>query len=115
MINGAHVIIYSRDAEADRRFLRDVLGLGHVDAGNGWLLFKAPPAEFAVHPTDGQGSHELYLMCDDVQATVDELAAKDVELSAPEDMGWGLMSTIKLPGGGQLGLYEPRHPTAFDL
>lgn len=115
MITGAHVIIYSSDAEADRGFLRDVLGLAHVDAGAGWLLFKAPPAELAVHPTEGAGSHELYLMCDDVQATAEELAGKGVEVTAPEDQGWGVMSTIRLPGGGQLGLYEPRHPTAYDL
>ena len=115
MITGAHVIVYSQDAEADRAFLRDVLGFGHVDAGDGWLLFKAPPAELAVHPTDGAGSHELYLMCDDIQATIDELGAKGVELTTPQDQGWGVMAMISLPGGGQLGLYEPRHPTAFDL
>ncbi len=113
MISGAHVIVYSRDAEADRRFLGEVLGLGHVDAGDGWLLFKAPPTEIAVHPTDGPGSHELYFMCDDIQATVAELQAKGVELASPvADRGWGLLTTIRLPGGGELGLYEPRHPTA---
>ena len=116
MINGAHVIMYSRDAGADRRFLGDVLGLGSVDAGDGWLIFKAPPAELAVHPTEGAESHELYLMCDDVDATAVELVAKGIEVSTPvRDMGWGLMVTITLPGGGQLGLYQPRHPTAFDL
>jgi len=101
MINGAHIIIYSRDAEADRQFLRDVLDFAPVDAGDGWLVFKLPPAEVAVHPTDGGGVHELYLLCDDVEATV-------------ADQGWGLLVPIVLPGGGQLGLYQPRHPTAFD-
>jgi catechol 2,3-dioxygenase-like lactoylglutathione lyase family enzyme len=116
MINGAHVIVYSQDAEADRRFLGEVLGFDSVDAGGGWLLFKAPPAEIAVHPTDGAGSHELYLMCDDVVATVADLVGKGVEVDATvSDRGWGLMSTITLPGGGRLGLYQPRHPTAFDL
>lgn len=115
MISGAHVIVYSRDADADRRFLGDVLGLAQVDAGDGWLIFKAPPAELAVHPTDGPGSSELFLMCDDVHATVEELAAKGVELGPVSDQGWGLVTSIKLPGGGELGLYEPRHPTAYDL
>jgi catechol 2,3-dioxygenase-like lactoylglutathione lyase family enzyme len=114
MINGAHVILYSRDAEADRRFLGEVLGLGSVDAGEGWMIFKAPPAELAVHPTDGTESHELYLMCDDVEATIGELSGKGVELGPVSDRGWGLMTTITLPGGGRLGLYQPRHPTAFD-
>jgi len=113
MINGVHAIVYSQDAEADRRFLQDLLGLGHVDAGHGWLILTAPPAEIAVHPTDGPGSHELYLLCDDVRATVDELEAKGVTFSAPiADRGWGLLTTIRLPGGGDLGLYEPRHPRA---
>lgn len=113
MINGVHAIVYSRDAEADRRFLQDLLGLGSVDAGDGWLILTAPPAEIAVHPTEGPGSHELYLLCDDVQATVDELAAKGVTFAGPiADRGWGLLTTIQLPGGGALGLYEPRHPRA---
>lgn len=112
MINGVHVIVSSRDADADRRFLADVLGFDSVDAGDGWLLFKAPPAEIAVHPTEGPGGHELYLMCDDVEATVADLVARGVEVTPPADRGWGLLSTITLPGGGCLGLYEPRHPTA---
>jgi hypothetical protein len=114
MINGAHVIVYSRDAEADRRFLAEVLGLASVDAGHGWLLFKAPPTELAVHPTEGAESHELYLMCDDVQATVQELSDKGVSLDPISDQGWGLLTGITLPGGGRLGLYQPRHPTAVD-
>ena len=116
MITGAHTIINSRDAEADRAFVRDVLGFPHIDSGGGWLIFKSPPAEMAVHPTDGPESHQLYLMCDDVEATLAELAAKGVESTGPvSDQGWGLLTGIRLPGGGELGLYEPRHPTAHDL
>jgi catechol 2,3-dioxygenase-like lactoylglutathione lyase family enzyme len=115
MIVGAHVIVYSRDAEADRAFFRDTLGFQHVDAGDGWLIFRLPPGELAVHPSGGGAAHELYLMCDDVEATVADLTAKGVEISAPvTDQGWGLVTAIRLPGGGDLSLYEPRHPTAFD-
>ena len=116
MITGAHVIIYSTDAEADRTFIRDVLGYRHVDSGGGWLIFALPPAEVAVHPTDGPSTHEMYLMCDDVHATVADLEAKGVQLSGfVSDEGWGLLTGIRLPGGGELGLYEPRHPTAHGL
>jgi catechol 2,3-dioxygenase-like lactoylglutathione lyase family enzyme len=115
MITGAHVIVYSRDAEADRAFFRDVLGYPHVDAGGGWLIFKLPPAEVAVHPTDAAGSHELYLMCDDVAATITQLADKGVTCGQISDEGWGLLTTVELPGGGTLGLYEPRHPKATEL
>jgi catechol 2,3-dioxygenase-like lactoylglutathione lyase family enzyme len=115
MITGAHVIVYSRDAEADRAFFRDVLGYPHVDAGGGWLIFKLPPAEVAVHPTDAAGSHELYLMCDDVTATVTQLADKGVTCGQVSDEGWGLLTRVELPGGGTLGLYEPRHPKATEL
>lgn len=115
MINGAHVIIYSSDADADRAFFRDVLGYPSVDSGGGWLIFKLPPAEVAVHPA-GAPSHELYLMCDDVTATVADLTAKGVEIVKPiSDEGWGLLTAIRLPGGGEVGLYEPRHPTALGL
>jgi catechol 2,3-dioxygenase-like lactoylglutathione lyase family enzyme len=114
MITGAHVIIYSRDADADRAFFRDVLEYPHVDAGGGWLIFKLPPGEVAVHPADGP-SHELYLMCDDVTATVEQLAAKGVTCGEVSDQGWGLLTSIRLPGGGDLGLYEPRHPKATEL
>lgn len=115
VINGAHVVIYSRDAEADRAFFRDVLGYPHVDAGDGWLIFKLPPAEVAVHPA-GASSHEFFLMCDDVAATVADLTAKGVEFTqAVSDEGWGLMTVLRLPGGGELGLYEPRHPKAYEL
>ncbi|MFD9124614.1 VOC family protein [Kitasatospora sp. NPDC059571] len=115
MINGAHLIVYSRDAEADRAFLRDVLGWPHVDAGHGWLIFRLPPAEVAVHPADVP-AQELYLMCDDLAATVDELTEKGVEFTQPvTEERWGLRTALRLPGGGDLGLYEPRHPTAVQL
>ncbi len=115
MITGSHVIVYSRDAEADRAFFRDVLKYPHVDAGSGWLIFKLPPAEVAVHPAEGQPSHELYLMCDDVTATVADLAAHGVACSEVTDQGWGLLTHLRLPGGGEVGLYEPRHPRATEL
>ncbi|GAA2744820.1 extradiol dioxygenase [Kitasatospora cinereorecta] len=112
MINGAHVIVYSRDAEADRAFLRDVLEWPHVDAGGGWLIFRLPPAEVAVHPADGP-SHELYLMCSDLTATMEQLTARGVEFTAPvSEARWGRTTALRLPGGGEVGLYEPRHPTA---
>ena len=111
MITGAHAIIFTRDADGVRAFFRDVLGLPSVDAGQGWLIFALPPAELAAHPTDEPGHHELYLMCDDVHATVDELRGKGVEFSRPiSDEGFGLTTAIKIPGGGELRLYEPRHP-----
>ncbi len=109
MINGAHVILYSKDAEADRAFLRDVLGFNHVDAGHGWLIFALPAAEAAVHPTDGPESHELYLMTDDVEAEVARLKASGVTCDDLSDQRWGRLTHIDLPGGGRVGLYEPRH------
>jgi len=116
MINGAHVILYSTDAEADRVFIRDVLGFAGVDAGDGWLIFKLPPAEIAVHPTDGLGKHEFYLMCEDIEKTLADLTARGVTISHPlSDQGWGLLASIKLPSGSDLSLYQPRHPTAYDL
>jgi catechol 2,3-dioxygenase-like lactoylglutathione lyase family enzyme len=115
VITGAHVIVYSRDADADRAFFRDVLEYPNVDAGGGWLIFKLPPGEVAVHPTDGAASHELYLMCDDVTATVEQLTAKGVRCGPVSDQGWGLLTSVQLPGGGELGLYEPRHPKATEL
>lgn len=116
MINGGHIIIYSRDAEADRAFFRDVLKYPHVDAGGEWLIFKLPPSEVAVHPVDGPESHEFYLMCDDVEVTVAELTAQGVEFTqAVTDAGWGLLTRFRLPGGGELGMYEPRHPRATEL
>jgi catechol 2,3-dioxygenase-like lactoylglutathione lyase family enzyme len=112
MITGVHAVIFTTDAEADRAFFRDVLELRSVDAGGGWLIFALPPAELAAHPAD-EGSHqELYLMCDDVHATVEELKTKGVDFSrSVSDEGFGLVTAIRLPGGGELGLYEPRHPT----
>jgi catechol 2,3-dioxygenase-like lactoylglutathione lyase family enzyme len=110
MINGVHAVLFTQDAEALRAFLRDVLDLPSVDAGGGWLIFGLPPAEIAAHPSDEAGRSELYLMCDDVHATVTELDGKGVEIAGPvRDEGWGLVTAIRLPGGGTLGLYEPRH------
>lgn len=112
MITGAHAIIFSQDAEALRAFLGDTLGFRSVDAGGGWLIFGLPPAELAAHPADEGSRHELYLMCDDIEATVDELKGKGVEFKGGiSDEGFGLVTAMKLPGGGDLGLYEPRHPT----
>jgi predicted enzyme related to lactoylglutathione lyase len=111
MITGAHAVIFTRDAEGVRAFFRDVLDLHHVDAGGGWLIFALPPAEVAAHPAEEGGTHELYLMCDDIEATAAELERKGVELTGPvRDEGWGLLSAIALPGGAEIGLYEPRHP-----
>lgn len=109
MITGAHSIIYSTNADADRAFLRDVLGLGGVDVGGGWLIFGLPPAEVAVHPGE-QDDHELYLLCDDVAAFVAEMEAKGVACAPVSDQRWGLLTEVTLPGGGKLGVYEPRHP-----
>lgn len=112
MITGAHAMIYNRDADGLRAFLRDVLELDSVDTGGGWLIFALPPAELGVHPTEGQGVHELYLMCDDVHATVRELQVKGVEFTRPiEDAGFGLITAMRIPGGGELGIYEPKHPS----
>jgi predicted enzyme related to lactoylglutathione lyase len=116
MVNGVHALIYAEDADKVRAFFRDVLGFPAVDAGQGWLVFALPPAELGIHPAEGKGHHELYLMCDDVAATVEELKRKGVELTKPvEDQGWGLVTALKIPGGGELGLYQPRHPTAHGL
>jgi predicted enzyme related to lactoylglutathione lyase len=113
VLTGVHALIHTEDADALRRFLSDVLDLRSVDAGGGWLIFALPPAELAPHPADAGGGVELYLMCDDIEATAAELASKGVELTRPvSDEGWGLVSAIDLPGGGELGLYEPRHPVA---
>ncbi len=110
MINGVHAIIFSEDAEGVRAFFGDVLGLPSVDAGGGWLIFALPPAELAAHPADGEGRHELYLMCDDIRATTEELQAKGVEITREiSDEGFGLMTALLLPDGSELALYEPRH------
>ena len=114
MITGVHALVFSKDAEAVRAFLRDVLGFPSVDAGGGWLIFALPPAELAAHPAEESGAHELYLMCDDIAATVQELEGKGVEFATPvTEQGFGLATRLKLPGGGELGLYQPRHPTAI--
>ncbi|HEV8375350.1 MAG TPA: VOC family protein [Candidatus Polarisedimenticolia bacterium] len=125
MINGAHVLLYSADPEADRAFLRDVLMFRWVDAGEGWLIFRLPPAEVAVHPLESEddppeGEHallgaEFYLMCDDVEAVVQSLKSRQVRCSAISTAPWGKRTTIRLPSGGQIGLYQPTHPTAYDL
>jgi catechol 2,3-dioxygenase-like lactoylglutathione lyase family enzyme len=115
MINGVHALIYSRDADRMRAFFRDVLGRKAVDAGDGWVIFALPPAELAVRPTEGTGHHELYLMCEDIEQTIKELGENDVSCSPVEDQGWGLVTSVQLPGGGELGLYEPRHATALGL
>src|ERR1041385_7620043 len=112
MISGAHMILYSADAEADRAFFRDVLGLPSVDAGHGWLIFALPPAEIAVHPAEQTGKHETDLMCDDVAAAIQDLEAKHVKCDPVANLGWGLLTHLSLPGGGRLGLYQPRHPVA---
>jgi catechol 2,3-dioxygenase-like lactoylglutathione lyase family enzyme len=112
MIRGAHAVIFTKDAERDRAFFRDVLEFPAVDAGGGWLIFALPPAELAAHPAEEGGQHELYLMCDDVEATIADLKAKGVDVARPvSDEGFGLLTAIQLPGGGELGLYQPRHPS----
>lgn len=123
MINGAHLLLYSHDADADRAMLRDVLGFRSVDVGGGWLIFALPPAEAAVHPAeegpreaaDGTARAELYLMCDDLRATMGELAAKGVRCTDVHEERWGIRTIILLPSGAELGLYQPTHPTALDL
>jgi predicted enzyme related to lactoylglutathione lyase len=112
MITGVHAVLFTTDAEADRAFFRDVLELPSVDAGGGWLIFALPPAELAAHPADEGGKHELYLMCDDVDATIAELKARGGAVARPiSDEGFGLVTAIRLPGGGELGLYQPKHPS----
>ncbi len=112
MITGMHAIVFSPEAEQVRAFFGDVLGLSSVDAGGGWLIFALPPAELAVHPADGASRHELYLMCDDIQATLAELRDKGVEVARDvADQGWGLLAAIRLPDGSEFPIYEPRHPS----
>lgn len=108
-ISGAHSIIYSTNPEADRAFLRDVLRLTHIDLGDGWLIFGLPPAEVAVHPADSNGVHELYLMCDDIEALVSEMRKRGTACTPVQDRGWGTLTQVTLPGGGSLGIYQPRH------
>jgi hypothetical protein len=113
MVFGAHVILFSTDAEADREFLGTVFGLDHVDAGGGWLIFGLPPAEVAVHPDSTPGA-QLYLMCDDLDAELARLGELGVECSTVQQERWGSVTTIRMPGGGDLGLYQPHHPTAIE-
>ncbi|MES1240403.1 MAG: extradiol dioxygenase [Acidobacteriota bacterium] len=125
MITGAHFLLYSTDPDADRAFLRDVLELPSIDIGHGWLIFALPPAEAAVHPADGDNlqTHAerpllrsvLYLMCDDLDALLASLAAKNVSCSPVSEASWGRKTTIPLPSGGEIGLYQPSHPTALGL
>ena len=115
MISGAHMIIYSKDAEADRAFFSNVLGFPSVDAGHGWLIFALPPAEAAFHPADDHDRHELYFMCDDLNAEISALAKKSVPCSQVEESRWGSITKIRLPGGGDVGLYQPKHKTALQL
>jgi catechol 2,3-dioxygenase-like lactoylglutathione lyase family enzyme len=125
MFTGAHLLVYSKNPEADRAFFRDVLGFPSLDAGGGWLIFAMPPAEAGIHPLEGEFSQKhagydmlgavLYLMCDDLDAAIASLKAKSVSCTAIQDAEWGKASTIPLPSGGQIGLYQPAHPTAFDL
>jgi hypothetical protein len=109
MIIGAHSIIFSKKTEADRAFLRDVLHLPNVDAGEGWLIFGLPPAELAVHPSKHNNVHRFYLICDDINGFIGEMKQQSVACEPIEDAGWGLLTYISLPGGGKLGVYQPRH------
>ncbi len=113
MIIGAHVILYSKNAEADRAFFRDVLGFPSVDAGQGWLIFAMPDAEAAFHPAEHNDRHELYLMCEDLASEIAQLEKKGISCSAPHKERWGSVTRIPLPGGGSLGLYQPSHPKAI--
>ena len=109
MIHGAHVIIFSKDADADRAFFRDVLKYPFADAGHGWLIFALPPAEVAVHPSSKNDVHELYLMCDDVHALIAEMKRKKVKCTPVHEERWGSLTSVALPGGGKLGIYQPKH------
>ena len=113
MINGAHIIVYSKDPESDRAFFRDILGFPAVDAGHGWLIFALPPAEAAFHPAEKDEAHELFFMCDDLKATMESLKVKKVKCGSVKEERWGNLTTISLPGGGKIGLYQPKHPTAI--
>ena len=115
LVTGAHVILYSADADADRAFLRDVLQFPSVDAGRGWLIFALPPAEVAVHPIEAAPSHELYLMCDDADALIAAMRARGVACEGPAEERWGRVVHVTLPSGARLGVYQPKHPTALSL
>jgi predicted enzyme related to lactoylglutathione lyase len=116
MITGIHALLFSRDADATRAFFRDALGFGAIDAGRGWLIFALPPAELGIHPTEGETHPDLYLMCDDVERTAAELESAGAEMTqAVADQPWGRLTTLRIPGGVEIGLYAPRHPTALAL
>jgi len=109
MISGAHFIIYSKDADADKAFFRDVLKLTNVDVGHGWLIFGLPRSELAVHPSADNGQHEMYLMCDDIGIFAQQMTEKNIVCSEVQNQGWGKLVQLTLPGGGKLGVYEPKH------
>jgi predicted enzyme related to lactoylglutathione lyase len=111
MITGAHVVIYSKNAEADRVFFRDVLRFPATDAGHGWLIFALPPSEAAFHDSDSNDRHELYFMCDDIDATLNQLKASDVGVTEISEPRWGRLASLTLPGGGRIGVYQPKHPS----
>jgi catechol 2,3-dioxygenase-like lactoylglutathione lyase family enzyme len=120
VINGTHVVIYTKDSEADRAFFRDTLKFPCVDAGHGWLIFAMPPLEAAFHDSEKHDSekndqHELFLMCDDIRATLSDLKSKNVEVSEVSEQRWGKLATFTLPGGGKIGIYEPKHPSPLEL
>jgi catechol 2,3-dioxygenase-like lactoylglutathione lyase family enzyme len=115
MIRAAHVIIYSKNADADRAFFRDVLRYPSVDAGHGWLIFALPPAELAVHPSDENDTHELYFICDDVHALIAEMKTKGFECSPVDEQRWGSITRLTLPGGGKIGIYQPKHPSPLPM
>jgi hypothetical protein len=115
LINGAHVVVYSKDSEADRAFFRDVLQFASVDAGHGWLIFAMPPLEVAFHDSEKNDQHELFLMCDDLAATLRDLKSKLVKVSDVSEQRWGNLASLTLPGGGKIGLYEPKHPSPLKL
>jgi hypothetical protein len=115
MIFGTHVVVYSEKPEADRAFFRDVLGFHSVDAGRGWLIFALPQAEAAFHPSDARSGHEMYFLCDDLKAEMASLAVRGVQCSLVQEARWGTFTKMQLPGGGEVGLYQPKHPTAFGL
>jgi catechol 2,3-dioxygenase-like lactoylglutathione lyase family enzyme len=115
MISAAHIVLSSKNADADRVFFRDVLGFKFVDAGHGWLIFALPPAEAAFHPSNDDNTQELYFICDDLKAEMASLAKKNVLCSEVQEARWGSITKIQLPGGGSVGLYQPKHPLAINL
>ena len=115
MLTGAHIVVYSKNADADREFFKDVLGFRSVDAGHGWLIFAVPAAEVAFHPDNENNKHEMYFTCDDIKAQMADLRKKHVEVGETSEERWGTRTTISLPGGGTIGLYQPKHPVTFQI